>query len=370
MIQRLLRRPAGRFRGRSTRARLETQEAAVAQLRLALDQAVLALDRRILDHYALTELARAESTLRADVIESAVRRLSGPDGSLGELVAAEGMLFDGYLNHHMAELRRDLGISRGAVSPAAPGLDLLLLAGDFDLVVPSVEHGLVAFLLRHGTDGIEPGVAAAISRELRPGCLAVDVGANIGLLALVMATAVGPEGRVICFEPVPHLVAGLRRTLAINGFGGRTDVRAIALADSDGTSAFNVAGHGPMSSLLPLPAEATAETIEIVRSTLDAQIPAGSAVDLVKLDVEGAEPLVWRGAERVRRESPQVVFVLEWSASHFARSGIEASAFMEEIRSDGFTPFRIETDDPGGAVSPLTDDLSALEGANLLLRRA
>jgi FkbM family methyltransferase len=367
MIQRLRRGP---FRRRNVNGRLDRQDAAIAELRLALDRAVLALDQRMLDHYALTELARAEGSLRADKLESAVKQLSGPEGGLGELLISEGMLFDSYLAHHVAELRRDLGVHRGTASPSAPGLDLLLLAGDFDLVVPSVERGLVAYLLRHGADGIEPGVAAAIERELRPGGFAVDAGANIGLLALVMARAVGPEGRLICFEPVPHLVAGLRRTLAINGFAARSEVRAIALADSEGTGTFNIADHGPMSSLLPLPDEATAETIEIVRSTLDAQIPAGSRVDLVKLDVEGAEPMVWRGAERVRRESPEIVFVLEWSASHFGRSGIDAADFMAEIRRDGFTPFRIATDDPAGAVAALTDDLAALEGANLLLRRA
>jgi FkbM family methyltransferase len=362
MIQRLLRRG-------NLSARLDAQHAAMAELRLALDQAVLALDRRMLDHYALTELALAETRLRAEVIESELKDIAGPSGRLADLVTTEGMLFDGYLAHHVAELRRDLGVNRGAVSPSAPGLDLLVLAGAYDLVVPSVEHGLVAYLLRHGFDGVEPGVRRALARELRPGATAIDAGANIGLHALAMAAAIGEEGRLICFEPVPHLAAGVRRTLAINGFAGRAEVRAIALADSEGTSAFNVAEHGPMSSLFALPEATAAEAIEVERSTLDAQIGDGAPVALVKLDVEGAEPLVWRGAERVRRENRELVFVLEWSASHFERAGFDPAAFMAEIREDGFGAFRIATEDPEGALSPLADDPATLEGCNLLLRR-
>jgi FkbM family methyltransferase len=370
MMRRMLRRPAGLLRRRGTSARLDAQHAAVAELRLALDRAVLALDQRMLDHYALTELALAETRLRADAIENVLKELAGPGGTFAELIASEGALFDGYLAHHIAELRRDLGVSRGAVSPSAPGLDLLILGGDYDLVVPSIEQGLVAYLLRHGFDTIEPGVRAAMIRELGPGASAVDAGANVGLHALAMANAVGSEGRLLCFEPVPHLAAVVRRALAVNGLADRAEVRAIALADSAGTSTFHVAEHGPMSSLFALPAAATAESIEVERSTLDAQIPAGTRVDLVKLDVEGAEALAWRGAARVRQDNPEIVFILEWSASHFRRAGIEPDAFMSEIQAEGFAAFRIATDDPAGAVGPLDDDPAKLEGGNVLLRRA
>ena len=103
-----------------------------------------------------------------------------------------------------------------------------------------------------------------------------------------------------------------------------------------------------MSSLFALPESTASEPIEVERSTLDSQIPPGTRVDLVKLDVEGAEPLVWRGAERIRRENPDIVFVVEWSASHLERAGFEPAAVMAEIRAAGFAPFLIATDDPKG----------------------
>jgi hypothetical protein len=97
-------------------ARLDEQDAAIARLQLALAQAQLALDRRMLDHYALTELALAKMHLRADAIESA---LSSPDGSVAELLAAESALVDSYLIHHIAELGRELAAGRGMVAPAS-----------------------------------------------------------------------------------------------------------------------------------------------------------------------------------------------------------------------------------------------------------
>ena len=173
MTRRLLFRPREAVRRHLT-ARLDAQERSLAEMRLALDEAVLALDRRMLDHYALTELALADARLRADAIDSGIKDMLGAGGSIAELLATESMLFDGYLVHHIAELRRDLGVSRGAASPSAPGLDLLVLAGDYDLVVPSVERGLVAYLLRHGFEAIEPGVRAVLARELQSGGAAVD----------------------------------------------------------------------------------------------------------------------------------------------------------------------------------------------------
>ena len=198
--------------------------------------------------------------------------------------------------------------------------------------------------------------------------LAVDVGANVGLLALIMAAAVGSEGSVLCFEPVPRLAASLRRTLALNGFASRSDVREIALAEAEGAASFHVAEHGPMSSLFALPESTASELIEVQRSTLDSQIPPGTRVDLVKLDVEGAEALVWRGATRIRSENPDTVFLVEWSASHLERAGFEPAAVMAEFRAEGFSPFLIATDDPKGGVSPLAVEPGALEGANLLRR--
>jgi FkbM family methyltransferase len=312
-------------------ARFDQQDAAIARLHLAVDKAVLALDRRILDHYELTELVRAQLKLRADAIELA---LSSPDGPLAELLAAESAQLDSYLIHHTALLRSQIEALAGEASPPPAGIQ------------------------------------AFLRRELRQGASAVDVGSGSGALALALAAAVGPAGRVVCFEPLPQAAAALRRTLAARGVAARSDVREIALADTDGIGRLHVPEDPSMSSLAA-PADGSAsESIQVVRTTLDQQIPAGQRVDLVVLDVGGAEALVWRGAARVRRENPEILFLCAWDAQRLVRAGSDPASAMAEFAADGFSPFLVAADDPEGGETPFAGDPAALSQATILLRRS
>ena len=174
----------------------------------------------------------------------------------------------------------------------------LLLAANYDLLVPTEEVGLIAYLLRHGPAAIEPGVRSVLRDRLKPGGTAVDVGANIGIHSITMGLAVGKHGRVVCFEPLPHLAKAVKRTLRLNGLGDRALVHQMALAGESGEVTFHRAAHGPMSSLYPPPGGQGAEAIIVRTTTLDESFAPGDRVDLVKMDVEGAEPLVWRGMQQ------------------------------------------------------------------------
>lgn len=345
MIRRVLRQPARLFRSSSQEpgfeerllARLAQQDAEVARLRLRLDEAVLGLDQRMLDHYALTELARAEVRLRANAIDDA---LASPDGPVAELLAAESALLDSYLIHHVALLREDIAAARAPGTPAMPEVDVVLRAGDFDLSVPSADPELIEFLrLRVGAE-FEPGLRAVLEREIEPGARVVEVVAAFGLQMLTMARAVGEDGELTCFEGAPRMAISLRRSLALNGFASRAQVREAALA-------------GPRAT-----------------TTLDAEIAEGTRVDLVRVGAEGVGPAVWAGAERVRRDNPDVVFVVAWSASHLTRAGHAPAGAMADIRAAGFAPFLIARGDPAGGLTELTRDPAVLEAAVLLLRRA
>lgn len=299
-------------------------------------------------------------------------RLAARNGPLATLVAAEIDRLDGYLVHHATTLRQSLDAlrtgQRTALAYAAPGLDALVMNGDFDLVVPATEEGLLVYLLRHGSGGVEPGVRALLRRRLKPGASVVDAGANIGVHSLAMAAAVGPEGRVLCFEPLQHLASALERSLRLNGFAGRARVERAALADEPGEATLRRAAHGPMSSLYDLLQDAAVQEVRVPVTTLDASFPAGSRVDFVKMDVEGAEPRVWRGMRRVVAENPDIDVVLEWSASHFRRSGEDPQAFMAAIREAGFHAFAVEDGAAPGRLAPV-GDVATLEGSNLLLTR-
>jgi FkbM family methyltransferase len=245
-------------------------------------------------------------------------------------------------------------------------LDALLVSGEFDLLVPTVEAGLLSYFLRHGFEAIEPGVRAILRARLRAGAAVADVGANLGLHALTMAHAVGPGGRVVCVEPVPHIASALKRTLRLNGFGDRCEVICAAATDSAGEAILHCSSHSPMSSLFPISEESA--SIKVPTIALDDRFAKDQRVDLVKIDVEGAEPLVYRGMSRILRENPEIELILEWSASHFARSGQSPEAFWDLIQNDNFQPYLIEDKMPGNLVA--IEAASAIpDSANILLTR-
>ena len=170
----------------------------------------------------------------------------------------------------------------------------------------------------------EPEVRAEISRHLRAGGVAIDVGANVGWHTLLMAARVGAEGRVWAFEPNPTTRERLLAAVDANRLSQvRVDPRA--LADSDRVSGFEAppAGHVWDGTGRLATASDVGRLVEC--TTLDAFAAQRNLdrVDLLKIDVEGFEPAVLRGASRMLRSMrPAVVF--EYDPAYVSRSGTAA----------------------------------------------
>src|SRR6516165_11098488 len=205
---------------------------------------------------------------------------------LSRIVAKEIDRLDGYLVYHVNSLSRQIA-ELNRVSYVHANLDALLMTGEFDLLIPTAEAGLLSYVTRHGVEAIEPGVRAVLQARLHAGATAVDIGASIGVHALTMAKMVGPGGRVVCVEPLAHIASTLERTLRLNGFSERTQVICSAAADSAGEATLHRAPHSPMSSLFPIPQECSALTVRTM--ALDDHFAPGERVDMVKIDVAGAE---------------------------------------------------------------------------------
>lgn len=164
-------------------------------------------------------------------------------------------------------------------------------------------------------------------RLLRPGMTFVDIGAHHGLYAILAARAVGATGRVLAFEPSPTVARRLRWHLRLNA-ARRVELETCALADRASTMTLYVpiGGVDTISSLRP-PDLGSGRTrrVEVEVSTLDTITAARrfQAIDLVKLDVEGAELAVLAGATDVlRRHQPMWLFeALDSTAGTFGSSG-------------------------------------------------
>ena len=144
----------------------------------------------------------------------------------------------------------------------------------------------------------DPHVRAALRERLREGDVVIDVGANIGSVALLAASLVGADGRVVAVEPIAANRVLLARSAQYAGFR-HVDVVAAAAADRDGDIVLRT--H-PTTSNSATP-EASGErlsapdgaSVRVPARALDGLLGDLPRLDLVKIDVEGMEPLVVRG---------------------------------------------------------------------------
>jgi len=178
----------------------------------------------------------------------------------------------------------------------------------------------------------ELDTARAIKRALRPGDTFVDGGANIGYFTLMAAKAVGPSGRVHAFEPQPDNRRRLAEHVAMNGLGHVVTIHPVALSDRHGEVELHTfenpaANHG-QSTFFVTPDVATRKvTVESVR--LDDYLPS-VVPRLIKLDIEGAEPLAISGMkETLRAHRPEVI--VELNATTLARGGFATREPLDRL---------------------------------------
>jgi len=153
----------------------------------------------------------------------------------------------------------------------------------------------------------EPATARVIAALLRPGGTFVDVGANAGYFSLLASRCVGPNGFVMAFEPVPSIRDDLMANIALNQ-ASNIQIRTEALSNRVGNSEFYVGpvDHCGVSSLRMLPNSSRSLTVETRR--LDDLLTEDARIDLIKIDVEGAEYLAMQGMWRLlERQQPDLV---------------------------------------------------------------
>jgi FkbM family methyltransferase len=285
-----------------------------------------------------------------------------------ELIGEEIDRLDGYLAyHHERTLNEVLAHIGPRFFYSSPTVDAILSHGAFDIVIPTTETALLADISRHGRGCIAPEIDALIESRVRPGAAIVEVGAGIGLHTLPLAAAVGPGGRVDSFEPRPHLASALGRTLRLNGFSDRVRVHRERVSSRSGEAlrAPMPNGSGPMV-FAPTVASTPIASRE---TTLDEKIPCGGQVDLVMIAMGQAEPELLTGMQRIATENRQLEIVCGWSAPGLASNGCDPAALGHQVRSLGFTPYRVEaTWDNTPAFTP-ANDLGSIESALLLLTR-
>ncbi|MFY9825867.1 MAG: FkbM family methyltransferase [Thermoanaerobaculia bacterium] len=168
---------------------------------------------------------------------------------------------------------------------------------------------------------------AMLRHLVRPGDVVYDCGANLGLYARFLVSELG-AGRVVAFEPSAENRRFLAANIALGGIADRVTVLPMALADEDGTAEFQVddvqTASGTLSKvtggaasegrrnlrLAPLTEQVLCRRLDTVVAEEGLPLP-----DVMKIDVEGAEPLLLRGAaELLREKRPSLVVELHGAA--------------------------------------------------------
>jgi FkbM family methyltransferase len=180
-----------------------------------------------------------------------------------------------------------------------------------------------------------------MQRYLRAGDHVVDCGANAGMYTILAAELVGRAGRVDAFEGAPSTVERLRENVALNGLD-QVVVHVAAVSDREGDVEFTTdrgSGTGNRMRTSEDAAEATA-VVPAVR--LDDAIGEASPA-LVKLDIEGAEPLAFVGAQELLRRRVPPVWLLELQDRYMIRYGWTAERLVELLDGAGY---QLATYDP------------------------
>jgi FkbM family methyltransferase len=185
------------------------------------------------------------------------------------------------------------------------------------------------------------GQLVVLRRLLVPEAVFVDVGANQGEFTVCAAGQV-PEGRVFAFEPVPAVRERLERNVAGNGFNNVT-VHPVGLSDGsrDDVPIFGADSEfadGTQHIGLPTLFDVSGRSHPLAHinlRTLDEVLPADQRVDVMKVDVEGAELAVLQGGEAtIEREKPAIIF--EANAETCEAAGYTVEALLAWLSDRGY----------------------------------
>jgi FkbM family methyltransferase len=227
------------------------------------------------------------------------------------------------------------------------------------------------------TGQYEPGETLLLQRLLAPGATFIDVGANWGYFTLVAAGLVGPTGRVASWEPDPRMFALLDGNVRLNGLANVTALQAAA-SDAEGTLGlvgFDAAqGNWGVSRLAGGGDAKAAETFQVRTRPIDVVLDelGVGAVDLLKMDIEGAEAAALRGMAAGIAARRYKAILLELHPTILARDGVSATAAIAPLVAAGYRARRIDHSAAGirraayGRLGSVEDILSPIEDFSTL----
>jgi FkbM family methyltransferase len=179
-------------------------------------------------------------------------------------------------------------------------------------------------------------VIDACCRLLRKGAVFYDIGANAGCVSLEVAMRLEDQVRIYAFEPQPRLSHNIALSAALNGLKN-LHVFGTMLGREPGAADLFIPGHCIHASAVPRAPRA--RRLHCPVTTIDALVGAAAICppDVIKIDVEGGEMDVFRGAaETIRRHRPHIIFECDVNASRFGYTRHELCQYLADLGDYGF----------------------------------
>jgi FkbM family methyltransferase len=187
----------------------------------------------------------------------------------------------------------------------------------------------------------EPITRKMLSQVLQPGMVVLDVGAHIGFYALLAARLVGPEGKVHAVEPSEKTVAFLEASIELNGFSNIT-IHRCAAGNVRTTREFNITGSSDSNGFYDHPNIGTLRKVQVLQVPLDDLIEG--RVDVIKIDVEGAEIEVLEGMENILRQNKNIQLLAEWFPAGMRKAGYGPLDLPQRLIDLGFQEIAVIDD--------------------------
>jgi FkbM family methyltransferase len=249
---------------------------------------------------------------------------------------------------------------------ASVGNDLWLtkVLNRFLMYVESADMSVAPYLVADGY--WEKCMTDAFIARLRPGMTVVDVGANYGYYTLLAAGTVGTSGRVYCFEPNARTYKLLMKNIQVNWLETIVSAHPVAALNSRKQVELHIPNEfqGRTTLFVPEPGPVCGQPSVIEAVPLD-EIIKGK-VDLMKIDAEGSEPLVFEGMRGILERSPNLTIFMEFNIP-LIRQTVDPRSFLNRIREFGFS---IQWFTPWNTLEPFNEEAAMkFDLFNLLLER-
>jgi FkbM family methyltransferase len=203
------------------------------------------------------------------------------------------------------------------------------------VVVPDKVTQITSYVLAEQQDWFEDELRF-IRRMLQPGSVCIDVGAGLGVYSLSMARRVGSTGRVIAFEPFSSNANLLAQSIFVNQMPWiQLDRRAVT--DRSGTVELLPSSFSESTCVHHADRDGPRHTIPVKATKLDDFVSESSMsrIDVIKIDAEGEEAAIIRGAgELLRRQSPVILYEIR---AHT----IQDLGIAESLAEFGYESYRL-----------------------------